>query len=584
MIKLSKIYSNNKAIFPEIKFRDGLNIIFGSVTKELENNSSHSLGKTLLIDLIDYCLLKEIRNDSFLNKNQFNDFIFYLELKISPASFVTVERIVNGKISIAENTESKDYFADDDASWIIRHSSIKSAKQELNNLINPKFLEDHGFNYRTGLRYCFRKQTQYEDTFKVNSSREADINWKPYLAGILGITPEIVRKKYDSNKKVENIKNAVKEIKELPEDSTQGLEAEIAQIENTTSRMKRELDKFDFTRSDEIVSKELAEEVNQKIVDLNKILYTVDHRLIAINNSLSMKFDFDLDKVIELFKDVNIYFPEELLHSYDELIKLNTEMSSGRRERLKKLKISLHKEKDEIFKNLSAYREKQQRLTTILLEKDTFEKYKQLQTRLSIQESRLAVLKERLHTLDTVSQLEDKLSKAEIEQKEAAKQLEKETRIANNKKLKKAVSIFSNLVDDVLSMSAFFYSSTNKAGNLDFAIKLEDQTSLHDGFSYTRILSAIFDITLLLLYKNEDFYKFVYHDGLLESLDDRVKLKLIDTWRKASEKYGLQFIISVLDSDLPIVDNEKRYFRTEEIIRELHDRGDSGRLFRMKAF
>ncbi|HEH9402252.1 TPA: DUF2326 domain-containing protein, partial [Aeromonas sobria] len=86
------------------------------------------------------------------------------------------------------------------------------------------------------------------------------------------------------------------------------------------------------------------------------------------------------------------------------------------------------------------------------------------------------------------------------------------------------------------------------------------------------------------LYANGDFYRFCYHDGILESLDDRLKLNLIKEWREISTTNELQFIITVLDSDLPLIDDKKTYFSSNEIIRELNDHGDNGRLFRMPAF
>ena len=218
------------------------------------------------------------------------------------------------------------------------------------------------------------------------------------------------------------------------------------------------------------------------------------------------------------------------------------------------------------------------------MKKDAFEKYKLLQNRLSKEESRLAVLKERLNKIDMASELGIKLEEAKTTQKEAAQALELETRVRGNETLTAAVTIFSNFVEEILAISAFFYTETNKDGNLQFQVGLKDQTSVNEGFSYTRVLSAIFDLTLLTLYKNKAFYKFCYHDGLLESLDDRVKIKLLNSWRKASETSGIQLIMSVLDSDLPLTSDGKAYFSKSEIIRELHDRGESGRLFRMKAF
>jgi uncharacterized protein YydD (DUF2326 family) len=445
-------------------------------------------------------------------------------------------------------------------------------------------MKENEFNFRSGLRYCLRKQTNYENTFKVNNSRESDSSWVPYLAYMLGIDLETVRRKFNINKRVEVLKNAIKEVSNLPSESSQSLEAEITQIEASTARMKQELDKFDFKRSDENVSKELIEEVSSNVTEMVNKLYTLDQKIKAIDKSLKTEFSFDLEKVVSLFEEVEIYFPKELKKSYDELIELNTVMSTGRKKRLITTRIKIITEKETVNIELDQQREKQQKLTSILLQKDAFQKYKELQNRLTSEESRVAVLKEKLNTIDIAADLNRKLEKSEAEKTKAGKELSQKTTVFGNETLKQAVQIFSELVDDILNISAFFYVETNKDNNIQFKIGLKDQTSINEGFSYTRVLSAIFDATLLSLNKDRDYYKFCYHDGLLESLDDRLKLKLIEQWRLVSAKNKLQFIITVLDSDLPIKDNKKEYFSNQEVIRELHDRGQDGRLFKMPAF
>ena len=68
-MKLSKIYSNKREIFEDIKFNQGLNVIFGEVkSPEDMKKDSHNLGKTLLISLIEflmlnYCLLPWANDD-----------------------------------------------------------------------------------------------------------------------------------------------------------------------------------------------------------------------------------------------------------------------------------------------------------------------------------------------------------------------------------------------------------------------------------------------------------------------------------------------------------------------------------------
>ena len=48
---------------------------------------------------------------------------------------------------------------------------------------------------------------------------------------------------------------------------------------------------------------------------------------------------------------------------------------------------------------------------------------------------------------------------------------------------------------------------------------------------------------------------------------------------------GLQQIITVIDSDLPLLEDGSRMaFDKSEVVRLLHDQGDEGRLFRMASW
>lgn len=585
MLKLSRLYANKSNIFPDIKFREGLNIVFANVTREHKNKSSHSLGKTTLVELLNFCLLKQIDKDFFLKKSVFEDFIFYLEIEYANNRFITIKRPVKGKICIHSSSKNDNLNHLEDKDWKFNSLSLNKAKKILDSFFSILDLNKYGFTFRNGLRYCLRKQTQYENTFKVNTSRENDSAWKPYLAYVLGINPNFVKEKYEANNQVESIKNAIKQIESIPQESTQSLEAEIAQLEAHISRMQIELDNFDFRKTDTEISNELIDNTSLQVSEFNKKIYEIDQTIHAINESIRTEFSFDLNKVVELFNEVEIYFPDQLVHSYEDLIKLNTQMSEGRKTRLKSAKKKLLKDRINTEEALNAATEKQKELACILLQQDAFSKYKIMQARLSREESRLAVLQERVEKLDYASSLADKLESAISKKNDATKLLEKATRVRDNEKMKHAVEVFSEIVESVLSISAFIVTDTNSEGNLEFKIGLKDQTSVNDGFSYTRTLSAIFDMTLLTIHSDQSFYKFSFHDGLFESLDDRVKFKLIEKMRLVSEAYGLQFIISVLDSDIPISETGGRsYFLPNEIIRELNDTGDSGRLFKMPSF
>jgi uncharacterized protein YydD (DUF2326 family) len=82
-------------------------------------------------------------------------------------------------------------------------------------------------------------------------------------------------------------------------------------------------------------------------------------------------------------------------------------------------------------------------------------------------------------------------------------------------------------------------------------------------------------------YIDEPFPHFVFHDGFLETLDDRTQLNLIEVSRNYC-KLGIQHIVTVIESELPDLAGGKKFaFQPDEVILTLSDVGDIGRLFKM---
>ena len=105
----------------------------------------------------------------------------------------------------------------------------------------------------------------------------------------------------------------------------------------------------------------------------------------------------------------------------------------------------------------------------------------------------------------------------------------------------------------------------NKSGNIDFNIQTKDKsgidTSQDKGHSYHRLLCALFDVSVLKALEEQPFYHFVYHDGILEGLDNRVKIRFLELISDVIQSGRIQYMLSVIDSDLP------RDIETEEKIK-----------------
>jgi uncharacterized protein YydD (DUF2326 family) len=201
-MKIMQIYSNKKE-FKSVKFDEHLNIILGAVKdKKNTESDSHNLGKSTLISLIDFCLLKG-RSDShflFKNYNLFEEYIFYMEIQKDKEHYVTIKRAVesNTKISIKFHNKPNQDFRNY-SFWDFEDLALNSNdKNENPRNILSKFLElkySDKYDYRKLLGYFLRTQYDYDEVFKLRKYSGKLIDWKPALLDLLGFNGDMLAKK-----------------------------------------------------------------------------------------------------------------------------------------------------------------------------------------------------------------------------------------------------------------------------------------------------------------------------------------------------------------------------------------------------
>ena len=136
----------------------------------------------------------------------------------------------------------------------------------------------------------------------------------------------------------------------------------------------------------------------------------------------------------------------------------------------------------------------------------------------------------------------------------------------------------------MLDKEALISIDINGEGNLDFKAEIigEDgsHTSESDGKTYKKLLCIAFDIAINKVHLSDNFTHFSFHDGFLENLDNRKKIKFIELLRDLTGS-GYQYIGTLIDSDLP--NQDKTLFTDDEIILSLHD-DMNGTLFKMPSW
>lgn len=589
MLKLSKIYCNKPDIFPEIEFHEGLNIVYASVTdpKAKSTNYSHSVGKTTLLEVIDYALLKKVDKKFFLNKHKsiFSEYVFFLEVEISSNLYATIRREVGGKIAIHTHSEKKNLTAMNKDDWAHKFLGLDKAKSIFDSMIDLKVVRDLDGSFRKGLRYALRRQNEYSKTFQVRNVPEKASSWKPYLCGLIGIDHKLILKKLNINEKIERLNDLLKELEVVSGVSSQAIEAEIQVATSQLDAMRLQVESFDFRKADQEEIKLLVEMLDDKISEFNGEAYQLEHRIRNINESLNSEFKFDLEQVKSLYDEISLILPEQLVKSYEDLVEMNKALTVDQSRRLKIERERSLSRLSEVRNELASLNAKRADSARQVLDEETFNRYKSLQAKLSKEEARIALLSAKLEKLDSAADIRSQLSDCLVQQQEFSTEIDALTRQSHNEKLKSISNIFSHFVRESTDLGAFFYVNVNSSGNPEFNTALHDHTSQDDGVSYRQIISACFDLSLSYYYSQQGYYRFLYHDGVLESIDDRLKIKVLNLWKDIAIKHGLQLIVTLHDSDIPLDENGNKYtILDSDVIRKLHDRGDDGRLFKMKAF
>ena len=596
-MKLSKIYSNKGDSFKDIIFNEQFNVIFGDVKKpEDRTKDSHNLGKTLLISLIEFLMLKKIQKNHFLKKHEdkFKGFEFYLEIKLNSGEYLTIKRAVedSSKISFKKHKEkNQDFRKLNNSDWDHFQVPFEKSKELLDALLGLMHIQR--WNYRKGISYFLRGQNDYNDVFQIEKfSKGDDVDWKPYIAKILGLNYEIIEKKYfldeEINKKSSELDKLQNKISVKTEDYDR-LKGIIEIKESEVEETEKQIERFNFYKEELNINKNIVEEIEENISFVNNAIYNLNYDISKIEESLAENVKFNLEEIKEIFDQSKIYFSEQLSKSYEELIEFNKQVYAERRKYLKERLLKLKEDYKNKEKYLSELNIKRSELLEFIRGEDTFKKFKYLQNNITNKRAELIDYKNQMQILDSVLNLESEMQILDDERNDLIKQIKQEIKEPNEvyRLIRKS---FSEIIKHILNQSAMISIKLNKLGNLEFNAdivkdeKTLETTSEGEGTSWKKILCVAFDLAVLRAYCDKEFFRFVYHDGVLEGLDNRKKKNFIEIVKDYSTKYNIQYILTAISDDLPRESDKKIEFVDDEVICRLDDSGDGGRLFKIPKF
>lgn len=598
-MKLSRLYSSKPDLFEPVEFVQGLNVVMAEIRlPENRNRDTHNLGKTTLGRLLDFGFLAKRNAKFFLFKHfeLFKDFIFFLEIELEDASFVTIRRGIEEatKISFKRHEAGhQDLSGLPLAEWDHKDMPFDRARDLLDGLLDWRALKPWAF--RKGLGYLLRSQDDFHDVFHLRKFAAAHSDWKPFLAHVLGFDAQLVAKHYEKENQLSEKQSTAQTIK----NELGGSIEDISKIEGLlllkqkeAERKQKLLDAFDFRAKDKDSTKQLVDDIDERIASLNAERYSLNQNKKKIITSLEEdQILFSPDEAQRLFEEAGVLFKGQIKKDFQQLIAFNRAITDERRGYLQEERAEVEAELKRINAELNTLGKKRSEMLSFLSGTDIFGKYKQVSDEMVTLRADITSLERQRGFLHRLQELRTEIRALTEERGHLQTQIEADVEKQNSDQnsLFSAIRVFfSEIVEEVIDRKALLSVSPNQVGHLEFKAEILDEsgnaTSADLGHTYRKLLCIAFDLAILRAHLDDKFPRFVYHDGVFESLDDRKKENLLTVIRRYADM-GLQPTITLIDSDLPArLDNDEAVFNSDEIIVTLHDESEQGRLFKMRAW
>lgn len=571
--------SANKKGFHRVTFEPGANLILADRSKSAGNkDTTNALGKSTLIEIIDFCLGNNAAPNKGLRVEALKDWAFTLELTIA------------GKdVAVTRSTDSPGFFAIEGETdhWPIRPLPNKEGIPGLDAKKWRAVLgwalfgfselpSEEGYkpSARALLSYFVRNQpAAYNTPFKYFDNQKTwDI--QVHNAFMLGLSWEkaaVWQQLKDQKNALDALKQAIKtgavdgELASLGE-----LEAERLRLSNQLEREREALSSFrvlpqyrEIEAQANILTSAIHEMVNANIFD--------KRRVNKYQESLSdedVPTDFRLEA---LYKEAGVALPGAVIKTLSDARNFNARIVSNRRDFIASEVNALETAISEREAQIADLTDKRAAYLNTLAGQGALDELTRLQdlhaaTRLQVDEltNRISQLRQMTSKADTI--------KVETVELKRSTTLDYEERRAI---WSKALSLFSEFSESL-------YRSPGRLvidiGDTGYKFDVEIAGSPSEGISKMKIFC--YDLTLICFARERGLgIDFLIHDStIFDGVDPRQRAHALELAAAMAKKYGFQYICTLNTDMVPLNDFSADFDFNSLVRMRLTDTDPSGSL------
>lgn len=536
----------NKPSFNKVYFNPtGLTLIIGKSTSTHKNNTYNGVGKSLLLQIVNFCLGS---NKIPAFEHYLPGWEFTLSFKVGDKRF-TANR--------AANTQNKIYLNDKEFGQTAFNAEMERMLVDI-----PK--DSPYLTFRTVLSRFYRTgRGSYVSS--LTTAKEQPFSSLVNNAFLLELDLDYVYQKRNTRKRYQELETFEKSFKKDPvvREYYAGdldVEFEISRLTQDVKKLEFDIENYNVAENYAAIQAE-ADGMAEKLSQIKNKLYYLSTSIKNIKHSMSLYQDMDLEKVYSLYGEITDLFKEGTLQTLEKVTAFHKNIHIKRSERLAKElnKLSAtHLEEEKIKGELQKDFDKKIKL---LAKSRALDFFTAINTQLTELKSKLSKLQDykniSAHSKKKMAEALNELSSQEvttIEYLEAYKEQEHPVYLR-----------FSALANEFYPGIPAGISIKNNEGNNQerFKISAKIQNDASDGINEVKIFC--FDLNNLINSRAHHFQSIFHDSRLFSDIDPRqraILLQLAHTLTKAS---GKQYIATMNEDQLTSLKD----FLTEDDFEEI---------------
>lgn len=546
---IKRVFSNKKT-FREVSFERGFNVVLADKAPgATKKDSRNGVGKSLLIDIIHFCLGAEAIPDKGLLIDKLVEFTFSLELTLDSQDVIAHRSVLDPNyVDVEGNFSSWPVQPQYNGSTKTNRLSLEGWRSLLGHfLFNlPIELDKYSPSFRSLFSYFARRGVgAFHDPFKYfPQQREWSVQVNNnYLLGI----------NWEYAKEFQSVKDREKTLDELRKASRQGLLKDMfgtmGELQAERVRLAEELLIFETQlktfkvhpqyKETQIEADDLTNRIHEL---LNKI--NISERILKeYQKNISLEKDVSINKVEDLYNKAGVTFPKDLIRSLRNVENFHETIVTNRKEYLQNEITRLNAEIIGGRKTVVELSEQRSSIMTLLQSHGALEEYDSLQDKKSLIKESLERIKSAIKNLIS---FEEGRSALKIEHEELIQKARMDM-VERSETAEKAISLFNKNSNYLYSKPGRLTIDIQKSG---YRYGVEIERSGSQGVDYMKVFC--YDLTLSQLWSDVVKSHVLIHDStIFDGVDERQTAKSLELAATESERLGFQYICTLNSDDVP---------------------------------